>query len=152
MLQALSHVSAAACAGLHMVSAHGMQCSDAHVTRCSWEAHGSNCPSLQWEQHLSWILHMNSNVRRSHCYTVIHCIKLCHAGGWLHTGDQGFLDQEGYLTLTGRLKELINRGGEKISPIEASVQRHRLLPIRLPRLQVHGSAEMMRHTHGRVQP
>ena len=41
------------------------------------------------------------------------------AGGWFHTGDQGFLDEVGYLTLTGRIKELINRGGEKISPIEA---------------------------------
>lgn len=40
------------------------------------------------------------------------------AGGWFHTGDQGFLDADGYVTLTGRLKELINRGGEKISPIE----------------------------------
>lgn len=38
------------------------------------------------------------------------------AGGWFHTGDQGYLDAEGYLTLTGRLKEIINRGGEKISP------------------------------------
>ena len=40
------------------------------------------------------------------------------AGGWFHTGDQGFLDEDGYVTLTGRIKELINRGGEKISPIE----------------------------------
>ncbi len=38
--------------------------------------------------------------------------------GWFRTGDQGFLDQDNYLTITGRLKEIINRGGEKISPRE----------------------------------
>ena len=38
--------------------------------------------------------------------------------GWFRTGDQGVIDQDGYLRLTGRLKELINRGGEKISPLE----------------------------------
>ena len=38
--------------------------------------------------------------------------------GWFRTGDQGFLDAQGALTLTGRIKELINRGGEKISPLE----------------------------------
>jgi acyl-CoA synthetase (AMP-forming)/AMP-acid ligase II len=38
--------------------------------------------------------------------------------GWFRTGDQGFLDCDGYLTLTGRIKELINRGGEKIAPRE----------------------------------
>jgi acyl-CoA synthetase (AMP-forming)/AMP-acid ligase II len=40
------------------------------------------------------------------------------ANGYFRTGDQGFLDKGGYLTLTGRIKELINRGGEKISPLE----------------------------------
>ncbi len=38
--------------------------------------------------------------------------------GWFRTGDQGLLDADGTLTLTGRIKELINRGGEKISPLE----------------------------------
>jgi acyl-CoA synthetase (AMP-forming)/AMP-acid ligase II len=37
---------------------------------------------------------------------------------WFRTGDQGRLDADGYLTITGRLKEIINRGGEKISPRE----------------------------------
>ena len=40
------------------------------------------------------------------------------AHGWFHTGDQGTMDAEGYLRITGRLKEIINRGGEKISPRE----------------------------------
>jgi acyl-CoA synthetase (AMP-forming)/AMP-acid ligase II len=38
--------------------------------------------------------------------------------GWFRTGDQGILDAEGYLQLVARIKELINRGGEKISPRE----------------------------------
>jgi acyl-CoA synthetase (AMP-forming)/AMP-acid ligase II len=40
------------------------------------------------------------------------------SNGWFRTGDQGYLDSKGYLTLVGRIKELINRGGEKISPRE----------------------------------
>lgn len=38
--------------------------------------------------------------------------------GWFRTGDEGIIDEEGYLRLTGRIKELINRGGEKIAPRE----------------------------------
>ena len=41
-----------------------------------------------------------------------------YVSGWFRTGDQGFIDEDGYLNLTGRIKELINRGGEKISPLE----------------------------------
>src|SRR5690606_20148311 len=41
-----------------------------------------------------------------------------HAGGFFRTGDQGKLDSDGYVIITGRIKELINRGGEKISPVE----------------------------------
>ncbi|WP_299403358.1 acyl--CoA ligase [uncultured Roseobacter sp.] len=37
---------------------------------------------------------------------------------WFRTGDQGAFDTDGYLALTGRLKEIINRGGEKVSPLE----------------------------------
>jgi acyl-CoA synthetase (AMP-forming)/AMP-acid ligase II len=38
--------------------------------------------------------------------------------GWFRTGDQGVMDADGYFSITGRLKEIINRGGEKISPRE----------------------------------
>jgi fatty-acyl-CoA synthase len=52
-----------------------------------------------------------------------HCVD---ADGFVHTGDQGMMDDRGYLTLTGRIKELIIRGGENIAPaeIEACLVAH----------------------------
>ncbi|HEY4972798.1 MAG TPA: AMP-binding protein, partial [Steroidobacteraceae bacterium] len=46
--------------------------------------------------------------------------------GWLRTGDRGFFDADGHLRISGRLKEIINRGGEKVSPLEleAALLRH----------------------------
>lgn len=41
-----------------------------------------------------------------------------YTDGWFRTGDQGFLDDENYLFISGRLKEIVNRGGEKLSPRE----------------------------------
>ena len=41
-----------------------------------------------------------------------------HQGNWFRTGDQGIMDEAGYVKVTGRLKEIINRGGEKIAPLE----------------------------------
>jgi len=40
------------------------------------------------------------------------------SNGWFRTGDQGVMDGDGYISITGRLKEIINRGGEKIAPRE----------------------------------
>ena len=46
--------------------------------------------------------------------------------GWFRTGDQGVLDEDRFLKITGRLKEIINRGGEKIAPLEVDnvIQSH----------------------------
>ena len=38
--------------------------------------------------------------------------------GWFRTGDLGVMDSDGYVKVTGRLKEIINRGGEKVAPVE----------------------------------
>jgi 4-hydroxybenzoyl-CoA reductase gamma subunit len=50
----------------------------------------------------------------------------CFVDGWFKTGDIGSLDDEGFLTLHGRVKDLINRGGEKVSPpeLDETLMRH----------------------------
>jgi acyl-CoA synthetase (AMP-forming)/AMP-acid ligase II/thioesterase domain-containing protein/aryl carrier-like protein len=67
---------------------------------------------------------------------------LAFADGWFRTGDEGYLDGDGYLFLRGRLKEIINRGGEKVSPaeVEEALLGHRavsqavVFAVRDPRL------------------
>ena len=44
--------------------------------------------------------------------------KKSFVNNWFRTGDEGFFDEDGYLKISGRLKEIINKGGEKISPLE----------------------------------
>jgi len=63
--------------------------------------------------------------------------------GWFHTGDLGYLDSEGYLFLTGRKREFINRAGEKISPREVEEVIHRL-----PQVEMAGVAGVPHDLYG----
>ncbi len=72
--------------------------------------------------------------------------------GWLRTGDRGYFDSDGYLFLTGRIKELINRGGEKISAREVeevllqhpAVSQAAVFPVPDPRLGEEVAAAVVR--------
>lgn len=59
-----------------------------------------------------------TNVTRGYLHNAAANADAFTPGGFFRTGDQGLLDDDGYVVITGRIKELINRGGEKISPIE----------------------------------
>jgi len=63
--------------------------------------------------------------------------------GWFHTGDLGYLDADGYLFLTGRKREFINRAGEKISPREVEEVIHRL-----PQVEMAGVAGVPHDLYG----
>lgn len=51
--------------------------------------------------------------------------------GWFHSGDVGYIDEDGYLFLNGRIKELINRSGEKFSPLEIDEALYQLPQVEL---------------------
>ena len=65
-------------------------------------------------------------------FHVTKTLKGNEVGRWLRTGDKGSVDVDGYLNLSGRFKEIINRGGEKISPfaIEVRAVTRRYAPLR----------------------
>jgi acyl-CoA synthetase len=56
----------------------------------------------------------------------VHTLEAFDEAGWLRTGDVGWVDSAGYLRVTGRIKDIINRGGEKLSAreIEEAISRH----------------------------
>jgi acyl-CoA synthetase (AMP-forming)/AMP-acid ligase II len=54
----------------------------------------------------------------------VHTAQTVDEEGWLHSGDLGTLDARGYLTVTGRLKDMIIRGGENVYPAEIEAVLH----------------------------
>jgi len=79
-------------------------------------------------------------------------------GGWLRSGDQGYLDEDGCLFITGRIKEMINRGGEKISPLEIeealldhpAVAEAAVFAVPHPQLGEEEAAAVVLHQEGTV--
>ena len=84
----------------------------------------------------------------------------CFVDGWFRTGDIGSIDEEGFLIVRGRLKEIINRGGEKISPmeIEVALLRHpdvaeaAAFAVPHPRLGDDVAAAVVLHPHASAMP
>jgi acyl-CoA synthetase (AMP-forming)/AMP-acid ligase II len=64
------------------------------------------------------IMVRGENVMKCYYKDAAATVKAIEPDGWMHTGDLGLLDADGYLFVTGRLKELIIKGGENIAPRE----------------------------------
>lgn len=70
------------------------------------------------EGELGEILTRGYHVMKGYYKMPLETDEIIDSTGWLHTGDLGFIDKEGYLYVKGRIKEIIIRGGENISPVE----------------------------------
>lgn len=70
------------------------------------------------EGELGEIITRGYHVMKSYYKMPLETDEVIDSTGWLHTGDLGCIDKEGYLYVKGRIKEIIIRGGENISPVE----------------------------------
>lgn len=75
---------------------------------------GAQCPSGV----VGEIMIKGDNVMKEYYKAPDLTAKALDEDGWFHTGDLGFMDEEGFVFVTGRLKELIIKGGENIAPKE----------------------------------
>lgn len=78
------------------------------------DGEGTVMPPLQTGE----IMVRGANVMKCYYKNPAETAKSLTADGWLHTGDLGHLDADGFVFVTGRLKELIIKGGENIAPRE----------------------------------
>jgi fatty-acyl-CoA synthase len=70
------------------------------------------------------------NIMKGYYNMPAETAKIIDADGWLHSGDIGVMDEQGYFAITGRLKDLIIRGGENIDPKEIEDFIHHMAGIR----------------------